>query len=98
MDDIFYRIPGNYLELTISDTGHGMTPEVMKRIFEPYFTTKKIGEGSGMGLAVTHGIVKSYKGDISVQSEIGKGTIFKVLLPCIQDGEKQQPTGRWGAS
>ncbi len=83
--------PGSYLELTVSDTGHGMTPEVMKRIFDPYFTTKKTGEGSGMGLAVTHGIVKSYKGDISVQSEIGKGTIFKVLLPCIRDTEKQQP-------
>jgi PAS domain S-box-containing protein len=83
--------PGHYLELTVSDTGHGMPPEVMKRIFEPYFTTKKTGEGTGMGLAVTHGIVKSYGGDISVQSEKGKGTTFRVLLPCIRDKEMQQP-------
>jgi signal transduction histidine kinase/ActR/RegA family two-component response regulator len=82
--------PGDYLELMVSDTGHGMPPEVMKRIFEPYFTTKKTGEGSGMGLAVTHGIVKSYCGDISVHSEIGKGTTFLVLLPCIRDTEKQE--------
>jgi nitrogen-specific signal transduction histidine kinase/CheY-like chemotaxis protein len=82
--------PGCYLELTVSDTGHGMPPEVMKRIFEPYFTTKKTGEGTGMGLAVTHGIVKSYGGDISVHSEIGKGTTFQVLLPCLRDMEKQQ--------
>jgi ligand-binding sensor domain-containing protein/CheY-like chemotaxis protein len=67
-----------------------LPPEVMKRIFEPYFTTKKTGEGSGMGLAVTHGIVKSYCGDISVHSEIGKGTTFLVLLPCIRDTEKQE--------
>jgi len=82
--------PGRYLELTFSDTGHGMPPEVMKRIFEPYFTTKKTGEGSGMGLAVIHGIVKSYGGDISVQSEKGKGTTFRVLLPCTRDTEKQE--------
>jgi PAS domain S-box-containing protein len=82
--------PGTYLELTVSDTGHGMSPEVMKRIFEPYFTTKKTGEGTGMGLAVTHGIVKSYGGDISVHSEMRKGTTFRVLLPCIQDMGKRQ--------
>jgi signal transduction histidine kinase/ligand-binding sensor domain-containing protein/CheY-like chemotaxis protein len=82
--------PGDYLELMVSDTGHGIPTEVMERIFEPYFTTKKIGEGSGMGLAVTHGIVKSYGGDISVHSEIGKGTTFQVLLPCILDSEKQE--------
>jgi signal transduction histidine kinase/ActR/RegA family two-component response regulator len=82
--------PGSYLELMVSDTGHGMPPEVIERIFEPYFTTKKIGEGSGMGLAVTHGIVKSYGGDISVHSEIGKGTTFRVLLPCMRDTDTQK--------
>jgi PAS domain S-box-containing protein len=73
--------PGTYLELTISDTGHGMAPEVMARIFDPYFTTKKTGEGTGMGLAVTHGIVKSLGGDITVNSEPGKGAAFYVAFP-----------------
>jgi PAS domain S-box-containing protein len=86
--------PGLYLKLTVSDTGHGMPPEVMKRIFDPYYTTKKIGEGTGMGLAVIHGIVKGYGGDISVQSQPGKGTTFQVLLPCIVDTEKE-PTDKF---
>jgi|GEM_PF-488579 len=85
---------GVYVKLTVSDTGHGMPPEVMKRIFDPYFTTKKTGEGTGMGLAVIHGIVKGYDGDISVQSQPGKGTTFQVLLPCIVDTEKE-PTGKF---
>jgi CheY-like chemotaxis protein len=67
-----------------------MSPEVMKRIFDPYYTTKKTGEGTGMGLSVIHGIVKGYGGDISVQSKPGKGTTFQVLLPCIVDTEKEQ--------
>ena len=73
--------PGTYLKLSVSDTGHGMTPDVMKRIFEPYYTTKKTGEGTGMGLAVTHGIVKNLSGDITVNSEPGKGATFHVVLP-----------------
>ena len=72
---------GEFLKLTISDTGPGIPHTVIKRIFEPYYTTKKTGEGSGLGLAVVHGIVKSYGGDISVSSEPGKGTSFVVLLP-----------------
>jgi CheY-like chemotaxis protein len=65
----------------------------MKRIFDPYFTTKKVGEGTGMGLAVIQGIVKGYGGDISVQSQPGKGTTFQVLLPCIGEAEKEK-TGK----
>jgi CheY-like chemotaxis protein len=76
--------PGPYLRLTVSDTGHGIPQAVMKRIFEPYFTTKKTGEGAGMGLAVIHGIVKSHGGDISVTSEPGKGSIFHVFFPKIE--------------
>jgi len=73
--------PGTYVRLSVSDTGCGIEPKVMKRIFDPYFTTKPVGEGSGMGLAVVHGIVKGHGGDISVRSEPGNGTTFDVLLP-----------------
>ncbi|MFC2141245.1 response regulator [Acidobacteriota bacterium] len=76
--------PGAYLRLMVSDTGHGIPPVVMKRIFEPYFTTKKTGEGTGMGLAVIHGIVKNHNGDISVYSEPGKGTSFHLFFPKIE--------------
>ncbi|MGD2090540.1 MAG: response regulator [Candidatus Aminicenantes bacterium] len=82
--------PGPYLKLTVSDTGHGMPPEVIERIFEPYFTTKKTGEGTGMGLAVIHGIVKSYDGDITVRSEPGKKTSFDVVFPCFRERRKQE--------
>jgi CheY-like chemotaxis protein len=68
----------------VNDTGHGIPQAVMKRIFEPYFTTKKTGEGTGMGLAMIHGIVKNHSGDISVYSEPGKGTSFHLFFPKIQ--------------
>ncbi|MBW1726663.1 MAG: response regulator [Deltaproteobacteria bacterium] len=76
---------GKYVRLTVSDTGHGIEPKTLERIFDPYFTTKKLGEGSGMGLSVIHGIVKTHGGGISVSSEPGKGTVFHVLFPCIED-------------
>ncbi len=73
--------PGGYVEIRVSDTGVGIGPEAMGRIFDPYFTTKGPGEGSGMGLAIAHGIVESYGGKIKVQSRLGKGTTFTLYLP-----------------
>ncbi len=77
--------PGPYARLTVSDTGHGIDPAIMDRIFDPFFTTKKMGEGTGLGLAVVYGIAESHGGTITVYSELGKGTIFKVYLPLIEE-------------
>ncbi len=76
--------PGKFINLTVKDSGCGMTPEVTERIFDPFFTTKKMGEGTGMGLSVVHGIVKSHGGAIFVESSPGKGSVFNVLLPAIE--------------
>jgi PAS domain S-box-containing protein len=73
--------PGPYLKLAVSDTGYGISPEKMSKIFDPYFTTKTAGEGSGLGLSTVHGIVKDHGGSIKVYSELNKGSTFQIFLP-----------------
>ncbi len=73
--------PGPYLEISVRDTGEGISPEIIEHIFEPYFTTKEKGLGTGLGLSVVHGIVKQHGGLIQVESEPGKGSLFRVFLP-----------------
>ena len=76
--------PGDYLRMTVSDTGEGMSPEVLDLIFDPYFSTKERGEGAGLGLSVVHGIMKSHGGAITVRSKPRKGTTFHVYLPLLK--------------
>jgi two-component system cell cycle sensor histidine kinase/response regulator CckA len=105
-DSPFHAIPGDILAggyacIKVSDTGTGIDQTLIDKIFDPFFTTKELGKGTGLGLSVVHGIVKEHGGDIRVYSEIGKGTVFHVYLPLLEDtGDtknaaviKQYPTG-----
>jgi PAS domain S-box-containing protein len=92
--------PGPYLKLTVSDTGQGIPPHVLERIFEPFYTTKEKGAGTGMGLSVVHGIVQSFGGIVTVYSEPEKGSVFNVFLPLLEEKvesktkvERPIPTG-----
>ncbi len=83
--------PGPYLKLSVGDTGPGMGPEILKKVFEPFFTTRETGRGTGLGLSVVHGIVKSIGGEITVRSELGTGTVFNVYLPIFTEKIREIP-------
>jgi PAS domain S-box-containing protein len=75
--------PGNFLKISVEDTGHGIPEDIQSKIFDPFFTTKGLGEGTGMGLSAVHGIVKELGGAITLYSEVNKGTVFHVFIPII---------------
>ena len=83
--------PGAFLKLAVADTGSGIPHAILERIFEPYFTTKQVNEGTGLGLAVTMGIVKSHQGLIEVETTPGSGTCFTLFLPVTTAEAVQQP-------
>jgi PAS domain S-box-containing protein len=84
--------PGEYLQLTVSDTGTGIGPAIIDKIFDPYYTTKEINKGTGMGLAIVHGIMKDYGGTITVESRLGKGSIFNLYFPVLEN--EDLPAGK----
>ncbi|HLX24735.1 MAG TPA: ATP-binding protein [Usitatibacter sp.] len=85
--------PGEYVRISVSDTGHGIAPEVIDRIFEPFFTTKPAGRGTGLGLALVHSVVSEHKAFIEVASDLGRGTTFTVWIPRVQvtEGMIEEP-------
>ena len=90
--------PGPYIRMTVRDTGLGIDPAIMNRIFDPFFTTKPQGEGTGLGLSVVYGIVKSHGGSIAIESEVGRGSTFHVYLPRTPEQEREDDRNKAPAS
>jgi len=82
--------PGAYVQLVLSDTGHGMDPEILEHIFEPFYTTKGIGMGTGLGLSIVYGIVQSHNGHITCESQPGKGTTFRIYFPALESSPESR--------
>jgi signal transduction histidine kinase len=76
---------GDWVELSVRDTGHGIPPDIQDRIFDPFFTTKEVGKGTGLGLNLVYNIVTKHQGRIQVKSEVGVGTTFVITLPVDPD-------------
>jgi signal transduction histidine kinase len=85
-------VEGENIWLEVADNGCGIPPHALQKIFDPFFTTKPVGEGTGLGLSLSYGIVKKHRGDISVSSELGKGTTFRVVLPIRQTVARDTPS------
>ena len=80
--------PGEYVRITVSDTGEGMPPDVQEHIFEPFFTSKEVGKGTGLGLASVYGIVQGHEGRITCRSRAGAGTTFEIYLPMLEAAQE----------
>ncbi len=81
-------LPGDFVQLSVKDSGPGISPEIKARMFDPYFTTKTTGKGTGLGLAIVHGIISSYKGFIRCDSKVGEGTTFDIFIPTVDDHDE----------